>query len=277
MNEINCDIIKDLLPSYSDKISSNATNELVEKHLKECEKCKKILYNMNKEIEVKTLNNKNEQINYLKGFNKRKKIIVIVSIVVTIIILASIFMINVLNKNILLDKSLYVDVNKFNIEYMYITENKDGIEPLSDESKMLKVYLYSDEYDKDKHIYLTGGYELEEGEKEIYYKISAKELPKGIEFDSSGIEISFRINDNIEKIYIEDSKHNRKEIWNKDTKVQTEEEWKKWYIDSYVPEEIKDLYNMNYDNIPVDTPTWKNLYNKNLENSKNVKVWGIKE
>ena len=43
-------------------------------------------------------------------------------------------------------------------------------------------------------------------------------------------------------------------------KVQTKEEWKKWYIDSYVPKEIKDLYNMSYDNIPVDTDTWKYIY-----------------
>ena len=50
-------------------------------------------------------------------------------------------------------------------------------------------------------------------------------------------------------------------------KVQSEEEWRKWYIDSYVPKEIIDLYNMSYDNISVSTSVWKDLYNKNLLNT----------
>ena len=60
-------------------------------------------------------------------------------------------------------------------------------------------------------------------------------------------------------------------------KIQSEEEWRKWYIDSYAPKEIIELYNMNYENIPVYTSIWKHLYNKNLENSNNVNVQRIKE
>ena len=47
--------------------------------------------------------------------------------------------------------------------------------------------------------------------------------------------------------------------------VQTEEEWEKWYIDNYVPEEIKEQYKMNYDNMPVDVTIWKKLYNMSIK------------
>ena len=39
MKYLECYIIQDLLPSFSDKISSKATNKLVEEHLKQCENC----------------------------------------------------------------------------------------------------------------------------------------------------------------------------------------------------------------------------------------------
>lgn len=277
MKEIDCDIIQDLLPSYVDKISSKSTNNLVEEHIQECCNCKNILDNMNTDIGVKTLDNQAKRINYLKGYKKRRKLLIVLSIIVTAIALAIVFVININNKNILVDRDLYVDANKFNAEYMYIKEYDGEMETTTDKCKILKVYLYSDEYDKYKNMYLTGGYTLGPEDNEIHYKIAGKELPEGVEFDGSGMDLRFEINDKIERIYIEDTKHNLKEIWNKDMEVQSEEEWRIWYIDNYVPNEIKELYNMSYDNIPVATSIWKHLYNKNLENSKDVKVQKIKE
>jgi len=228
MKKIECDIIQDLLPSYSDKISSKATNKLVEEHLQQCKNCKSVLEKMNKEIDISYIGNQDEKIDYLKGFKKKRKIIVILSIVLTISILLIIFAFNVFNNNILVDRLLYVDVNKFNVDYMYIKENEGKNETTGEtfKYKTLQVYLYSEEYENIKDIYLTGGYELKSGETEIYYNIGAKQLPKGVEFESYGLEMSFMIDDNIEKIFIKDTKNNLKEIWNKDMKVQSEEEWK---------------------------------------------------
>lgn len=268
MRLLECDIIQDLLPSYSDKISSKATNKLVEEHLKQCENCKNVLKNMNKEVDVSCLE-QDEKIDYLKGYNKRKKTVVVLSTLLTIIILLFIYAFNIVNKNILIDKLLFVDVNRFNVDYMYIKENEGKNETTGEtfKYKTLQVYLYSEEYKNMKDMYLTGGYQLEGGATAIYYNLGAKQLPKGVEFDGCGLEISFMLDDNIDRIFIEDTKHNLKEIWNKDIEVQSEEEWKKWYIDSYVPEEIKKIYNMSYDNISVNTSIWKHLYNKNLGNS----------
>ena len=40
MSKKECDIIKDLLPSYVDEICSEASKEWVEEHLAECEECR---------------------------------------------------------------------------------------------------------------------------------------------------------------------------------------------------------------------------------------------
>lgn len=225
MKTLECDVIQDLLPSYSDKISSKATNKLVQEHLKQCENCKIVLEKMNNDIDISYAGNQNEKIDYLKGYKRKRKRLIIFSIVVTIFILLIIFGFNVFNKNILLDRLVYVDVNKFNVEYMYIKENEGRNETTGEtiKYKTLEVYLYSDEY---KYMYLTGGYELESGKNVIFYNIAAKQLPKGVEFDNSGLKTSFMLDDNIEKIFIRDTKNNLKEIWNKDMEVPSEQEWK---------------------------------------------------
>lgn len=225
MKTLECDVIQDLLPSYSDKISSKATNKLVQEHLKQCENCKIVLEKMNNDIDISYAGNQNEKIDYLKGYKRKRKSLIIFSIVVTMFILLIIFGFNVFNKNILLDRLVYVDVNKFNVEYMYIKENEGRNETTGEtiKYKTLEVYLYSDEY---KYMYLTGGYELESGKNVIFYNIAAKQLPKGVEFDNSGLKTSFMLDDNIEKIFIRDTKNNLKEIWNKDMEVPSEQEWK---------------------------------------------------
>ena len=232
MKELECDVIQDLLPSYVDKISSNATNKVVEEHIEKCIKCKNDLNNMTKEMNAKLTKNKEERINYLKGYKKRRQLLIIVSILVTIAILAITFVINVKNKNILLDKYSYIDVNKMNVEYMYIKENEYKNDSTGEIviQKNLVILLNSEEY---KGMYLTGSCEYYESDKEIYYKIAAKKLTKDVFFEEDGLEISLLINDNVEKIYLtyidDTDKDNVKEIWNSDMKIPSEEEWKKLY------------------------------------------------
>ena len=45
-----CEIIRDLLPSYIDGLTSAESNELIEEHLKECAECQKILAEMKTDI-----------------------------------------------------------------------------------------------------------------------------------------------------------------------------------------------------------------------------------
>ena len=134
MKQINCDVIQDLLPSYSDKVSSNATNTLVEEHLKNCKKCNIALNNMNKEIDAEFIENQEEQLDYLKKYRKNRIKSVIVAVLLTIEIIFGIFL-----SLILLSDShikVFVNVNDVNVEYMYKIEDE------------LMVYLYSEKYKK---------------------------------------------------------------------------------------------------------------------------------
>ena len=71
----NCNIIKDLLPSYIEKLTSIETSTFIEKHLEECNECKNIFNNMNQEdkdnieYDEDILNSKD--VKFFKNMNKR--------------------------------------------------------------------------------------------------------------------------------------------------------------------------------------------------------------
>jgi len=47
-----CNIILDLLPLYTDGITSDVTDAVIEEHLKECEKCRQAYEDMSGEINL---------------------------------------------------------------------------------------------------------------------------------------------------------------------------------------------------------------------------------
>lgn len=44
--KIECDVIKDLLPLYTEQTASEASNRMVEEHLKACDQCRKAYQEM---------------------------------------------------------------------------------------------------------------------------------------------------------------------------------------------------------------------------------------
>ena len=62
-----CDIVQDLLFSYNDGVLSETSTELVEEHLKKCDKCKKNLE------EIKQESVKKNQVKEIDFFKKIKK------------------------------------------------------------------------------------------------------------------------------------------------------------------------------------------------------------
>ena len=46
MKNKDCELVKDLLPSYVDGLTSDETNEFIESHVKECPECKALLNDM---------------------------------------------------------------------------------------------------------------------------------------------------------------------------------------------------------------------------------------
>lgn len=66
-----CEIIKDLLPSYIDNLTSDESNKEIENHIITCSKCKSELDNMNQDINIQTLEINKKDIKPLKKFDKK--------------------------------------------------------------------------------------------------------------------------------------------------------------------------------------------------------------
>ena len=59
--KITCNIIEDLLPLYIDDMVSEDSRQLVEEHLKECAACRKMLDEMKKENQLRTVSENAER------------------------------------------------------------------------------------------------------------------------------------------------------------------------------------------------------------------------
>ena len=68
-----CEIVRDLLPSYLEKLTNEKTNEFIEKHIAECEECKKVLEKMNEKVALDIVQNKKEA-DYLKKGKKKTNV-----------------------------------------------------------------------------------------------------------------------------------------------------------------------------------------------------------
>lgn len=66
-----CEIIKDLLPSYVDGLTSNESNFEIQEHLKECSQCKITLEEMKAEIRTENIEVNKEKIKPFKKLNKK--------------------------------------------------------------------------------------------------------------------------------------------------------------------------------------------------------------
>lgn len=67
-----CEIVRDLLPSYLDGLTSKESNMEIEDHLADCQLCSEILQQMQKELEEKGEIEK-KKINPFRKFNRRMK------------------------------------------------------------------------------------------------------------------------------------------------------------------------------------------------------------
>lgn len=82
-----CKIVQDLLPNYIEHLTSEETNKYIEEHLATCEECKKILKNMQKEMKTDGEKIDGREVDYIKKYNKKLKVIKNVQIVVLTLLL----------------------------------------------------------------------------------------------------------------------------------------------------------------------------------------------
>ena len=71
-----CGIIRDLLPVYAEKMTSDASTAAVEEHLKECEKCRELLESMKAPNAEILFNTEADQMfqNYVKARNRKTRL-----------------------------------------------------------------------------------------------------------------------------------------------------------------------------------------------------------
>lgn len=132
-----CGIIKDLLPSYVDSLTSEDSNKEVEKHLEECVECKKFYQQMlpPEALMFESEEAKEQDLQVLKSFNKLHRRLAAMALIIVIVIVGGFFTIGALSfvgsVTIPYDKSQITirvqdDVN----EYIYDREewHWDGIE-----------------------------------------------------------------------------------------------------------------------------------------------------
>lgn len=87
-NKEKCKIVKDLLPSYIDGLTSEETQKYIETHLEECNECKETLENMKKDFEKEKKDITNKSIKYAKKINKRIKSLLLIILIFILFIFA---------------------------------------------------------------------------------------------------------------------------------------------------------------------------------------------
>lgn len=85
-----CKIIQDLLPLYCDKLTSQESNEEIEKHLRDCEECTQIYENMCQKEE--SIIDSEKDIQPLKKVRRKNIIRIIISVLVSAVVLFGVFM-----------------------------------------------------------------------------------------------------------------------------------------------------------------------------------------
>ena len=92
---MNHSVFKDLVPSYIENLTSEETNRQIEKHLEQCESCRKYLNEMQEDLLLESVHeqkNEKRNIDFLKKVRSknRKKIFIIAGSLLSIFLILSI-------------------------------------------------------------------------------------------------------------------------------------------------------------------------------------------
>lgn len=84
-----CKIIRDLIPNYIDGLTSQESNEYIEKHLETCDECTTYLNDMKSHIELKEKETIKAEVDYMKKAKKKmnigKKLLAIIGLLFVIV------------------------------------------------------------------------------------------------------------------------------------------------------------------------------------------------
>lgn len=126
-NDLKCEIVRDLLPSYVEGLTSRATNEAVEAHLAECPDCGDMAKRM-KSPEPEPEERQTQEVDYLKGIKRRNwtKILetaVLVTVVVALFFWGSRHLVGREADERLVDCGIAVDGNTVVLSGRFLTDD----------------------------------------------------------------------------------------------------------------------------------------------------------
>lgn len=116
-----CKIVQDLLPNYIEKLTSIQTNQYIEEHVSNCNECKKMLENMQKEISTDTKVNSKKEVKYIKKFRNRMRTLSLILLAIFLV-----FTIVTVRKAIIMaDLSQKAEKNLNSMNYHKVTYSHD--------------------------------------------------------------------------------------------------------------------------------------------------------
>ena len=96
MNKIPCEVIRDLLPSYIDELTSEKTNQVIREHLQDCESCRAAYTSMQAPESASDQDmQEKKEIDFLKKNKKRNRRIVFGSIAGALVLIAAVLCLRV--------------------------------------------------------------------------------------------------------------------------------------------------------------------------------------
>lgn len=182
-----CKIVQDLLPNYIEKLTDEETNKFIEEHIRNCSECQEIINDMKNDLQIEIKETK-KQLNPLKKIKNRYKIIVAISVLVTIILVLGIIYFKD-NYIISKDENGKIKIEKYTIDEKIMANCRH-------------VIIYGKQKQKDTidgYLYYT--YILSINQDEICVNARVKEEGYTIEKINQKYQsyISNRLYDNIEK------------------------------------------------------------------------------
>lgn len=87
MNKLPCEVVKDLLPSYIEGLTSEVTGDLVKEHVTKCVNCKNVLEAMKEPAAPPVSTEDKKEIDFLKKNRKRNKSIICGSVIFALLII----------------------------------------------------------------------------------------------------------------------------------------------------------------------------------------------
>ena len=92
MTNIPCDVVKDLMPSYIDGLSSDTTNRMIEDHVAGCAGCTKMLQDMRGDTGIPPIPETEEkkELDFLKKNRKRNRMVLLLSIAGALVLIMAV-------------------------------------------------------------------------------------------------------------------------------------------------------------------------------------------